>query len=153
MISAIKARVNQNRSALTFIEILIAVIILAILAGATMPNLRNTAANIQLDTSARSLQAFADYLRQRSIIDGKIVILNINGNDFSAKFRGENAGLKQYSAPGQIKTESDKAEVFFYPDGRIDAVEIILTAKNNYRRVLTTKGIYGALKLLPKEKE
>lgn len=153
MIFVIKGPGRRSNGALTFIEILIAVVILVILASGAMPNLRTAITNVQLDTSAQQLQAFMDYLRQRSIIDGKVVILNIDGNEFLAKFREQDAALRKYSVPGQIKTESDKPEVFFYPDGRIDAVEIVMTAKNNYRRVLTTKGIYGAVKLLPKEKE
>ncbi len=111
MISAIKGPGRRNQSALTFIEILIAIVIIAILAASAMPNLRAAAANIQLDASTRQLQAFMDYLRQRSIIDGKVVILNIDGNEFLAKFREKDAALKKYSVPGQIKIESDKREI------------------------------------------
>lgn len=153
MISAIKGSGRRSNGALTFIEILIVVVILVILSASAMPNLRTAVTNVQLDTSARQLQTLMDYLRQRSIIDGKVVILNIDGNEFLAKFNGEDAVLRKYSIPGRIKAQSDKPEVFFYPDGRIEAIEIVLTAKNNSRRVLTTRGVYGAFKLLPEEKE
>lgn len=143
--------VIKKRRAFTLIELLIAITIFVILATAAIPSLKNSASNMRLDASSRELQSFINRLRQQAIVDSNLIVLNIAQNNFAARLKGQDDVFRKYSADAALRVESNKTEVLFYPDGRIDPVEINLIAQNGSCRKLTTKGVFGAVKLLPKE--
>lgn len=138
---------------LTFIEILLVVIIIGALIGISLPNLRKAFDNLQLNSASQDLQSFMNYLRQRAIVEGKIIYFNIDSENKEcwAQIKDATARLKSLALPPDIGIETDQKQILFYPDGRIDSVTIKLIQPNNQNVILTTKGVYGKVKLQPSQ--
>ena len=140
---------------LTFIEILFVIIIIGILTGISLPQFRKTFNTLQLNSFSREFQAFMNYLCQRSIVEGKIIYLNIdidNGKrEYWAQVKGEINRLKTYKVPDQMKIETQQKQIMFYPDGSIDKTTIKLINPDNRYVNLTTKGVFGGVKLQSQE--
>ncbi|MBM3253641.1 MAG: hypothetical protein FJZ16_05275 [Candidatus Omnitrophica bacterium] len=134
---------------LTFIEVLFVVIIIGILTIVSLPNFRKTFNNLQLKSFAQELQASMNYLHQRSVIEGKIIYLNIDDEkkEYFAKIKGNSERLRTYRIPNDIKIETEQKEILFYPDGSIDKVIIKLINLDNQNITLTTKGVFGGVKI------
>lgn len=140
---------RKAQSAFTFIEILLVVIIIGALISISLPNLKKTFDSLELNSFSRQLQAFINYLHQRSIIEGEVIYLNIDTQkkEYWAKIKGAQTRLKTYPIPPRIRIETNQQEVLFYPDGQIDKVTIKLISPDNQNIILTTKGVFGGVKL------
>jgi len=97
-----------------------------------------------------------NYLHERSIIEGKIIYFYIDGeeNEYWAQIKDQEEKLKTYKIPDGIEIKevdypADDKRIIFYPDGRIDKVSIGLENRYKQEVVLTTKGVFGGVKLLP----
>lgn len=139
---------------LTFIEILIVIIAIGILAGISSPGLKKTFSYLQLNIFSQDFQNLMNYLQQRSIVEGKIISLNIENTHkkYWAKIQNSEAPLKVYTLPEGIKIEIepkqeiDDAEViYFFPDGQIDKVTIKISNLTDQNIILTTKGVFGGV--------
>jgi prepilin-type N-terminal cleavage/methylation domain-containing protein len=145
---------------LTFIEILIVIIIIGILAGTSSPRLRKTFNYLQLNIFSRDLQNLMNYLQQRSIVEGKIISLNIDNTNkkYWAKIQDSETPLKTYTMPEGIKIEiepkreiDDTQVIYFSPDGQIDKVTVEISNLTNQNIILTTKGVFGGVKVQTQE--
>jgi len=139
--------------AITFIELILVIVIIGILIGVSLPRFRNTFNDLQLNGFSRELQASMNYLRQRSIVEGKIIYLNIDNDnrEYWAKIKGEENRLKTYKIPAQIRIETEQEQIIFYPDGNIDKVTINLCGFDNQSIALTTRGVFGGVKIQSQE--
>ena len=157
MISAI-----SRKKSLTFIELLIVVIIIGILIGVSLPNLTKTFNNLQLNNFSRELQTFMNYLHERSIVEEKIIYLKVDNEKkkywAETQREAEQTRLKGYTIPEaltiEVETESQEFpqnQIRFFPDGSIDKVTIDVVNQDSQKMTLTTKGVFGGVKLLPKE--
>jgi len=149
------SRTACTKGAVTFIELILVVAILATLGGATLIHFRNNFNTLQLDNSARELQSFMNYLHERSIVESKVIQLNIdNGNkEYWAQAKDNQTRLRSYPIPKEVTIEvsrklgSSDAPVTFYPDGQIDKVTIQLENSDKRNVNLTTEGMFGKVKL------
>ena len=139
---------GNNRS-FTFIELLLVVVLIGVAAGVSIPYFRKTFSDLKLQSFAGDLQTFMNYLRERSIVDGQIIILAIDSEkkEYWAQAKDAQDRLKTYRIPPEISIESSQKEVFFYPDGTIDKVTIKLLNHNERAISLTTEGVFGGVKL------
>lgn len=145
----------RARAGFTFIEILFVIIILGILIGVSFPKFRKAFNSLQLSSFSQEFQSFIGYLRQRSIVEEKIIYLNIdNGKkEYWAQVDGADAPFKLSSVPAEISVavakpgQSDSGQILFYPDGRIEPVNITFTNNDNQKVWLTTKGAFGGVKV------
>ena len=146
---------ETGKRSFTFIELLFVIIIIGVLIGVSLPNLRKTFNNFELNSFSSQLQTFINYLTERAVVEGKIVYLYIDNDEklCQAKFIDQQNTLKKYTIPARIQIELDNKEgkIAFYPDGTIDKVDIKLTATDNAVVTLTTKGIYGKARLKTKQ--
>ena len=94
-----------------------------------------------------------NYLNQRSVVEGKIIYLNIGNEEYSAQIQDAQTPFKTYAIANDIKTEvikqeeKDNPQILFYPDGQIDKVTIKLTNPDNQEISLTTEGVFGKVKV------
>lgn len=139
--------------AITFIELILVIVIIGILIGVSLPRFRNTFNDLQLNGFSRELQASMNYLRQRSIVEGKIIYLNIENDnrEYWAKIKDQDYRLKTYKIPAQIRIEAEQEQIIFYPDGNIDKVTINLFGFDNQSITLTTRGVFGGVKIQSQE--
>lgn len=133
----------------TFIEVLFVIIIIAVLVGVSLPNMRRTFNNLQLNSFSRQLQAFMVYLRERSIVEGKIIYLNIDNQkrQYWAQIKDNESRLRTFSLPVEITIETEKEQILFYPDGSIEQITLKIFNLDGQSITLTTKGIFGGVKL------
>jgi Tfp pilus assembly protein FimT len=150
MISATGRRLSFPR-AITFIELLIVISIIAVLIGVSIPLARKTFSALQLRSLSRELQSFMNYLQERSIVEGKIIYLNVDNStrQYWAQIRDQANRLKTYRIQGEIVIEADKNPVAFYPDGNSDKVTLKLSNPQNDSLILTNIGVFGGIKIQP----
>lgn len=142
-----------GRRAFTFIELLFVILIIGILVAVSIPNFRKTFNNLELNNFSRELQAVMNYLHQSAIVEGKAIYLNIDNEERQCLAQDkENAKkFKAFRIPDGINVVTEKTEIFFYPDGAIDAATIKISNANGQEIDLTTKGIFGGVKIATKE--
>ncbi|MEK6715842.1 MAG: hypothetical protein AABY43_07385 [Candidatus Omnitrophota bacterium] len=138
----------------TFIELLFIVIIIAVLVAVSFPNLRKSFNSIELNSFSREISAVINYLEQRSIVDLTMIHLNIDNEkkEYYAVKAESSERFKTYRIPEGIRIETEgNDEIIFYPDGSIDKVTIRLINSDNQEVILTTKGVYGGVKVQNQE--
>jgi len=139
--------------AITLIELALVILVIGILIGITLPSFRKTFNQLQLNSFSREFQVLMQYLRQRSIVEGKIIYLNIDSENrqYWTKIRDMENRLKTYRLPEGVTLSSEQKQVAFYPDGNIDKTTIIISGPDNNNITLTTKGVFGGVKLQAQE--
>lgn len=153
MISAITAKSKVFLTGYTFIEVFIVIIIIGILVGISLPNLKRSFNELQINSFTRQLQGFMNYLHERSIVEGKIIYLDIDkeNKEYWAKIKEAEGRLKTYPIPQGIdielnkKVDSENKEIIFYPDGTIDKVTVRISNRDK-QIILTTEGSFGKVK-------
>jgi Tfp pilus assembly protein FimT len=144
-----------GKRSFTFIELLFVVILIGVLIGVSLPNLKKAFNNLELNSFSSQLQTFINYLDERAVVEGKIIYLYIDNDQkwCLARFKEEQTTLKKYTIPARIQIGLDNREdkIAFYPDGTIDKVDIELTTADNAAVTLTTKGVYGKARLKAKQ--
>ncbi|MDD2702661.1 MAG: prepilin-type N-terminal cleavage/methylation domain-containing protein [Candidatus Omnitrophica bacterium] len=134
----------------TFIELICVVIIVGILAGISVPQVKNVFLGVQLESTAQELRSFMDYVRQRSFLERVVIRIHISPDEaeYWAAESGSVKRLKTFRIPSGIHIESDKEEIFFYPDGKSDKADIRLEGPSGRNILLTTRGILGGVKVV-----
>lgn len=162
----------RKSSAITFIELLVVIIIIGILAGVSIPQFRKTFDNFELENFVKDIYYLSRYLQSSAISQGKIYRLNIdkdkNPIEFNATYQiktdqGETMYQavegrfgKSYQAPQEVTistTPQDIKNIYFYPDGSVktegDIDNIAITLKNRYHKEisLSIQGAAGDIKI------
>ena len=140
---------NNEKKSLTFIEVLIVVIIIGILIRISVVQLKGLYLNLLLKNTCRQLQSFMNYISQHSIVRGEVVYLNIDNDNkkYWAEAGDGKIALRARRIPDAINIESQKQQIVFYPDAKIDKITIKLINPDNESMILTTEGVYGGVKL------
>lgn len=146
----VKLRFLERGAGFTLIEVLIVVIIVSILAVISLPQFKKTFNEIQLHSFSQELLSFMNYARERSIVEGKIISFGIDNEkkEYWAIEKDALQRLKTRHIPDAIQIEMDRKEILFYPDGYIDKATLKIINADNRTLSLTTKGVFGGIKLL-----
>ena len=136
-----------KKNAFTFIEILIVVILLGVVAGLSIPNLGPTYENFQLSETTKNLTYLMRYAQSRAILKGEEFQLEfdtdktsywlthfVDSGDGPVKERVSGRFGRRFAVPDGVHIVSGREDVRFYPDGRMDKVRIYL---DNGRRDFT----------------
>lgn len=149
----------RKNSAVTFIELLVVIIIIGILVGISIPQLRKTFDNFQLDNFAKDIYYLCQYLQASAISQGKVYSLNINPAEgaLQAFYKDGNNNLQQaegrfgkiYMAPRGVILSSlkDVLIIYFYPDGSTSEIEITFENNHGHKVSLKAKGASGGIKI------
>jgi type II secretory pathway pseudopilin PulG len=134
-----------NNSAVTFIELLLVIIIIGILLGVSMPNLRITLDNFALENFVKDIYSFSLYLQSSAISQARPHCLNID--------QGEGVirdSYKSYKIPAGVEVllePADKNKICFYPDGAADKASIKFTNRQRKELSLVIQGGWGGIKM------
>lgn len=146
-----QATARKNKS-FTFVELLIVIVIIGILSGVVIPNLKITYSNFQLDSFVKDIYYLAKYLQVSAISYSRIYRLDIvqaqgDGAIFLAKYRNKNGEFvpvekrfsKAYKMPQDAEIFSiepaDRTSIFFYPDASMDSTIIVF--KNQFDKEIS----------------
>lgn len=145
MISAI----GNDKKGLTFIELFIVILIIAILAGISIPSFKRTFDNLQLNSFAKDTQSLMNYLQQRSKVENRVIALRMSPEDrkLSASYLDDAKIIKTSVIPQGVSININQDQILFYPDGSMDKVNINLSNQYNNKIVLTTKGVFNAISI------
>lgn len=143
----------KAKRAFTLIELIFVIAILLVLIAVSLPNLRKNFNNLQLANFSREMRAFMIYLHDRAVVERKIIILSLDTdkNEYTANVAGEEKILKKYAIPSGINISANADKILFYPDGRIDNIDIQISCSDNQSIRLISKGLYGKVKLRPEQ--
>lgn len=156
-------RVSKKHRAFTFIELLIVIAIIGIMAGITMPNLKRTYSNFEIESFVKDISYLAKYLQSNSISYNKFHRMDITLNDDCAGFQGltrekENEFIpikgrfgEIYQSPAGITIfsiePSGRTSIFFYPDGSLDKADIVFKNKYGKEVKLVLKGTGSSIQV------
>lgn len=133
----------------TFIELLLVILLAAILAGVSYPLLKNNFYGTQLPVFSKKLQAHFIYLRERAIVERKVVYLTFEEENkkYRVNIGNESPALEFFSVPEKVRVETEQEQIAFYPDGSIDKVTINLISPGQGGVNLTTKGVFEGVRV------
>gem|GEM_PF-2057026 len=143
----------KERSAFTMVELLIVAIIIGVLIGVAIPRISRSFNTMQLNVFSGRLQSFLNYLRDRSVVEGKVLLFHIeldtkvSKKEYWAKAKDDKVKIKTVGIPDEIIVEADKVDTLFYPDGTIDKITIKITNRDKESVTLTTEGVFGEVKV------
>jgi len=148
-------RPTRAGAGFTFIELMIVIVIIAVFAAISAPLFKNTFSGLELEHSLRQLQTFIGFLHQRSVIEKKVIFLDVDNHkkQYWAEIQDAPTRLKTYSFPENLSlkvkkiTNPQEESILFYPDGAIDAVTIEISAPDGKTLTITTEGVYGGAKI------
>mgnify|MGYP001100251008 CR=1 FL=1 len=133
------------KSNFTLIEMLIVVIILSILIGISIPNIKKSIDNFNLESFVNDIYYLCLYLKESAISKGEQFSLYINKDteplEFQPLYKEEDKLVnfrKPYKLPSGITfliEPKDKTDINFYPDGSCDP--IVITFQNNSKKKLS----------------
>lgn len=150
----------RGERGITFIELLLVILIIGVLAGVSVPQFRKTLDNFELENFTKDIFFLCRYLQGSAIGQGKIYCLNIDRD--KAEFRAtvkvgtdfkpaEGRFGRVYRAQGVTSVSLfpvDRTAVYFYPDGSIDNVTITFENKEAQKNSLVIAGVSGVIKIL-----
>ncbi len=137
----------------TFIELLLVILLVVILAGVSYPLLRNNFYGTQLPVFSKRLQALFIHLRERAIVERKIVYLTFEeaNTKYKVNIGNESRVIESFVIPEKVRVETEEEQIAFYPDGTIDKVTINLISPGQAGVNLTTKGVFEGVRLETQE--
>ncbi len=135
--------------AFTLLELLFVLVFLGVLAGISLPRLKNTFESFQLNSFSDKLVSSLNYFCTLSKVEGEVISLSIDNEKKKYQFRRsqDSKVLRAYNIPEILTLESDKGQIHFYPDGSIDEVTIRISSEGGQAVNLTTKGVWSGIKV------
>lgn len=147
----------------TYLELLVVLIIIGIVAGVSIPRFRSTFDNFELENFAKNIFYLSQHLQAEAITQKNIYCLNISleSKEFWGTARSAQDGAfrklagrfsRHYKAPENCEISLEpagQAEIFFFPDSSSGIGESKITFKNSYGREfsLIIEGSSGAIKI------
>jgi Tfp pilus assembly protein FimT len=135
-------------------------IILVILAGVAVPSFRNTYLNLELNDTANRLAFLMRFARAHAVTERATYKLNFDSekkkcwltkqSDANAdSFEPVSSRLARSAIfPKAIEVETEADVVNFYPDGKIDSINIYLKSRDGKTLTISTKGQIGNVEIL-----
>lgn len=142
-----------RRRGFTLIELIIIIVIVGILAGVTLPQMRAGLRAWALESFSRSFQSTLNFLTQQAVAEGKVLCLHIDNEHktYWAAYVGNETHVRTASIGRDLTINVTTAEeaqgVCFYPDGSVDKADIVIYTSDNQTIALTSQGVFGGFKV------
>lgn len=152
------------KTGFTLLELLLVILILAALITVSVPTLAKTAQNFHFRSRTKKLELLFKYLKQISIMEGRIYKFTLDKTQNRYEIEAENKKdvggdfAKMYGSilrPKNLtedlifkweKLDQEKSEIVFYPNGHLTYNEFYISDnKNNLAKITTT--LSGEIKL------
>lgn len=144
-----------DRSAgFTLIELMLVILLLSVLTGLSVPLLRRATSDFALEDTSFTIEKLIHYAQEMSVLDGVIYQLNLDPPKSVFWLTRSGVAIKnktgrKFRLPRDLKLESRRYSVSFYPDGRADDAEIRILAKDETGRRVRVKGLLNEVEVLP----
>lgn len=134
----------------TLLELMLVIAIIAVFAAVSFPALKKTIQATEFKSFSDKIYLFLDYAKTQSVLRGVVLKVKIDQDDKIISLietrEDSNEGiLYKITIPAGINIESEKEEIFFYPDGTLSALEINIAGARSRRSSLVSKGIDGKI--------
>lgn len=143
----------------TLLEMMVVVVILAVMAGASVPRLRWLAMSSGFENDVARVTNFFLQAQKRALLEHKQWIVKIDpvqrsfllysageGGDDSPNVLSGGA-LKAFKIGDDVQMESSIDQIGFYPDGYISSARVRLS-KNGHSVILSSNEEWGRISLL-----
>ena len=147
-----KTRIKK-RAGFTLVELILVILLLSVITAISSPLFKKTFQNLQVRNAALNMAKIAGFAREMAIIEGANYKLKIDPKSRSFwltklvyspdKSEYKRIGGKQgrkFFLPKDVRIDSEKKEIIFYPDGRSDKAKINLTDEKQKGYLVLIKG-------------
>ena len=134
---------NSKNNGFTFIELVLVILIISSLAAMAVPGFRKTFNNMQFEQVSSDVSGVLNFARSNAIFKRTECRVMI---DRDKQYFFVEGASRVYSMPRDIKIDSDKGSVSFYPDGRAQNITITLNGIDK-TRTFSTEGTRGYVKI------
>ena len=146
--------INKHKNkGFTLIELALVAFLIALLVGLSTPQFRKTFSSLELKNASYNISKLINYAQETAVVEGIEYKINI---DFASgrywltrRSKTDEALLysrinnkfgRIFTIPAGMAIGGRKNEIVFYPDGRCDKAEIILTNKDEEGYTVTMAG-------------
>jgi len=146
------------RCAITIVELLVVVAIVAIMAGIVGPNLSTWSCRQDVENDFSSLNGFLDTLRLRSVSQNKSLVAKVNKNGLKAHYAnkrckvGGEVGLPNLEIDSSVKFTFSNPNTCFHADGSSSSTSYELYKKCNDKQYRYKSQVSGVTGFVIKEK-
>lgn len=150
----------KENKAFTLLELLLVVIIMGVLVGLTIPNVKNSFTNIQLSDKCKDIIALIRYGQQQAILNHRNYRLNLKIDkgqywltiqkdpvltpEIYQRLKTSIGKIHTLPRHTQIKEITPTANyITFYPSGDLDQVQIYLASDTGKTYCLSTTRMVG----------
>ena len=133
-------RRDRPQAGFTLLELLVVTLILTVLVGLSVPQFGRTFRHLQLQVFASDVATLFTYASRRAVTRGEVLRIQfdvkgrrywlVSAQDASPEAKFERVSGKfgrVSSVPGTISVASGTPDVTFYPDGRADRFEMLIS--------------------------
>ena len=128
--------------------------------GLALPSFSKVYARFEVNEAAKDIASFLRYAQTRAVIHKKTYQVEFNIPDHFYRLKEEDPENKDlpfkeiggqygraFSLPVEVELEAEKPFIFFYPDGKMDKVRLILSDKKGHYFTVSTREQSGYVQL------
>ena len=147
-----KANNLKRSSGFTFIELMLVILLISVLAGLSVPLIRHASADLELKDTSFTLAKMISYAQEMAVLESTTYQLNLDPakSAFWLTRSGEVIKSKigkKFRLPHDLTLETKARGVLFYPDGRADDAEISIIGKNAGGTMIRVKGLLNEVEV------
>jgi prepilin-type N-terminal cleavage/methylation domain-containing protein len=152
---------SRSQAGFTLLELLVVMLILSVLVGVSVPQFRGTFRHLQLQVVASEVATLLTYAGRRAVARGEVlrVHFDVEGRRYWLVMapQGSPAETSETisgkfgrvaSVPASISLAPSTRNVTFYPDGRADRFELVISDDSSRSFRLATDVRTGRVKLV-----
>lgn len=117
------------KQALTLIELLLVIFIIAIVLGLSTPFLTRNIENTKLNAFVNKVYYLLDYAKNRAVLKSEIMQVNFNTNEnkIVLKNKEDQTNIsRSLNIPKEINLQLSDEDIYFYPDSTLQEFEIFI---------------------------